>query len=245
MSNRMWSSAANPLFVASERCSSDVRAISRRTNVGEKKRERDKETEAWSVAFNRSVTARESLTVVTMNADECIIRDCSAMYRFQFASIAFLCILYLPYTFHANIWSLYTQSWTSVNCTDASTLIHAGFPLNVTNKFFSSNSNRSDCCPCYDFLHGTRKDHLLFTSCQTWFEKIYGLETRKGNIIDEVSEMRSIERSSSLLMLFRSGTYPVERTARRIFFWVLCRFSSLKSSGWSSLEFSPIDTEGN
>ena len=88
----------------------------------------------------------------------------------------------------------YTQSWTSVNCSDVATLIHAGFPLNATNKFFSSNSNRSDCCPCYDFLHGKRKDHQLFTSCQTWFEKIYGLETRKGNIIDEVSWLRSIDK---------------------------------------------------
>ena len=109
-----------------------------------------------------------------MEPTDCLAKDCSAMYRFQFATIAFLCAVCLPLTFHSNIWSLYTQPIVRVNCTDVVLLHH-------TESL--AYRNRSECCLCQGIFGGTQQDRHWFTACQTWIDD--GQE-RKANIIDEV-----------------------------------------------------------
>jgi hypothetical protein len=133
------------------------------------------------------VTRTDSLTHITMETNDCVTKDCSTIYRFQFASIAFLCGIYLPFTFHSNIWSLYTQPFTPVNCS----VIKTPFSSNSTIKSFLpiliKNYNRSDCCPCNGFLNGNNSDKRLWTLCQEWMANINELEGRKTTIVDEVS----------------------------------------------------------
>lgn len=120
-----------------------------------------------------------------MESNDCLNKDCSTIYRFQFASIAFLCSVYLPFTFHSNIWSLYTQPFTPVNCSLSI--------LNITNRPFLSNNgiktavNQSDCCPCQKLLNGNTNDRRLWNLCQDWLTNANEIDVRKATVIDEVS----------------------------------------------------------
>jgi len=94
--------------------------------------------------------------------------DCSTIYRFQFASIALLCTIYLPFTFHSNIWSIYIQPFTPINCTTYQT------PL------LFNYSNQTDCCPC--------NDQRYWPICQEWFgSSSQDIEIRYETIVNEVS----------------------------------------------------------
>ena len=95
--------------------------------------------------------------------------DCAPIYRFQHASFALLCAIYLPYSFHTNIWTLYTQPWPKENCTEI--------------------DNRTACCPCQEHRH----DENLFSSCRIWWDKIHGFEQRKVNVIEEVRRAERLE----------------------------------------------------
>jgi len=121
-----------------------------------------------------------------MEPNDCATKDCSTIYRFQFASIAFLCAIYLPFTFHSNIWTLYTQPFTPVNCS----VIKTPLISNQTTKSFLplliKNYNRSDCCPCDGFLRGNQSNKHLWKLCQEWMANVNELEARKATIIDEV-----------------------------------------------------------
>ncbi|CAF1076321.1 unnamed protein product, partial [Didymodactylos carnosus] len=77
-----------------------------------------------------------------MDIDDCISKDCGTIYRFQFASIAFLCGVLLPYTFHTNIWSIYTKPFSTIDCSRSPDLILT----HLTNS--TTKSNRSICCSC-------------------------------------------------------------------------------------------------
>ncbi|CAF2767664.1 unnamed protein product [Rotaria sp. Silwood2] len=80
-----------------------------------------------------------------MESNDSNTKDCSTIYRFQFASIAFLCSVYLPFTFHSNIWSLYTQSFTSVNCSMNKNPVISGLTLIPECRQCYVNSNRISC----------------------------------------------------------------------------------------------------
>jgi hypothetical protein len=108
--------------------------------------------------------------------------DCSTFYRFQFASIAFLCGVYLPFTFHSTVWSLYTQPFTPVNCTATKTPFLFDSISNLTK-----NHNRTECCLCNGVIRRTITDKRLLTLCQEWIANMNGLNIRKATIIDEVS----------------------------------------------------------
>lgn len=118
-----------------------------------------------------------------MESNDCTTKDCSTIYRFQFASIAFLCSVYLPFTFHSNIWSLYTQPFTPVNCSISS--------ANITARPVLANGirmvNQSECCPCQKLLNGNTNDKRLWSLCQEWLTNSNEIEVRKATIIDEVS----------------------------------------------------------
>lgn len=122
-----------------------------------------------------------------MEPSDCITKDCSTIYRFQFASIAFLCSVYLPFTFHSTIWSLYTQPFTPINCTVIKPSFISGSILNITKRsltpILTKNLNRSDCCPC----NGITNDKRLLTLCQEWLANTNEIEVRKPTILDEVS----------------------------------------------------------
>jgi hypothetical protein len=137
------------------------------------------------------VTRTDSLTQLTMESNDCITKDCSTIYRFQFASIAFLCSVYLPFTFHSNIWSLYTQPFAPINCSVIKTSFISGSTLNITKRsllpILTKNLSRSDCCPCDKILNGNSNDKRLLTICQDWFANSNEIEVRKTTIIDEVS----------------------------------------------------------
>lgn len=126
-----------------------------------------------------------------MELDDCITKDCSTIYRFQFASIAFICGVYLPFTFHSTIWSLYTQPFTPVNCTVVKNPFIPGLASHIGSRPYpmalASNSNRSDCCPCNGILNGNTKDKRLVAFCQEWLKSVNHLEMRKATIIEEVS----------------------------------------------------------
>jgi hypothetical protein len=128
-----------------------------------------------------------------MELDDCITKDCSTIYRFQFASIAFICGVYLPFTFHANIWSLYTQAFTPVNCTTMKASSSSNLPANLTFDSLSilSNrqfNNRSDCCGCQTMINsGNIHDKRFYAICQEWFDNIHEFDVRKATILDEVS----------------------------------------------------------
>ncbi|UJR36951.1 hypothetical protein I4U23_029660 [Adineta vaga] len=124
-----------------------------------------------------------------MELDDCITKDCSTIYRFQFASIAFICGVYLPFTFHSNIWSLYTQPFKSVNCSTGNNTFLFGTTNNITLKpllaISSKTLNRSECCPCNGILNGTVTDKRSIAFCQEWLGNLNDFETRKATIIDE------------------------------------------------------------
>ena len=128
-----------------------------------------------------------------MELDDCITKDCSTIYRFQFASIAFICGVYLPFTFHANIWSLYVQPFAPVNCTATRTPLLLGLSsTNLTNKtltnFSIKTSNRTDCCGCQSLLYnGNIHDKRLLIMCQDWLTHLQDYDVRKATILDEVS----------------------------------------------------------
>ena len=126
---------------------------------------------------------------MTMELDDCITKDCSTIYRFQFASIAFICGVYLPFTFHSSIWSLYSQSFTPVNCTTIRNPFLSELANNVTTRSISmipiENHNRSACCLC----NGTITDKRALTSCQEWMRNKNQVQMRKATIIDEVNEL--------------------------------------------------------
>ena len=131
------------------------------------------------------------MTQITMELDDCITKDCSTIYRFQFASIAFICGVYLPFTFHSNIWSLYTQPFTPVNCTPIKNPFLSGSTNNLSTRSIpaalSKVPNRSECCACNGVLSGGISDKRLLALCQELMTSINGLEVRKATIIDEVS----------------------------------------------------------
>ncbi|CAF1947116.1 unnamed protein product [Rotaria magnacalcarata] len=120
-----------------------------------------------------------------MELDDCITKDCSTIYRFQFASIAFICGIYLPFTFHSNIWSLYTQPFTPVNCTTIKNPFLSEISNNLTTKplpiLAINNQSRSECCAC----NGNLNDKRLSILCQEWVRSISQVEMRKATIIDE------------------------------------------------------------
>lgn len=124
---------------------------------------------------------------MTMELDDCITKDCSTIYRFQFASIAFICGIYLPFTFHSNIWLLYSQPFMPVNCTTLKTPFLSESINNITSRSLpiisKENHNRSECCTC----NGNIKDKRLLALCQTWVGNRNQLQVRKATIIDEVN----------------------------------------------------------
>lgn len=126
-----------------------------------------------------------------MESNDCITKDCSTIYRFQFASIAFLCSVYLPYTFHSSIWSLYTEPFSPVNCSSINTPFVSGSTSNAQTKSLLSvlikNFNQSECCPCSDILSSNINDKRLLSLCQEWITNVNELKSRKTTIIDEVS----------------------------------------------------------
>jgi len=126
-----------------------------------------------------------------MEPNDCITKDCSTIYRFQFASIAFLCSVYLPFTFHSNIWLLYSQPFTPIDCSVIKTPFIAGSISNITKRsllpHLTKNHNQSDCCPCKGILNGNSNDKRLLTQCQEWLANFNEIEVRKATIIDEVS----------------------------------------------------------
>ncbi|CAF1268244.1 unnamed protein product [Rotaria sordida] len=124
-----------------------------------------------------------------MESNDSHTKDCSTIYRFQFASIAFLCSVYLPFTFHSNIWSLYTQPFTPVNCSMNKNPVISGLTWNTPTRsilpILIKNYNRSECCPCREILNGNINDKHLWTRCRSWMANINELEVRKATIIDE------------------------------------------------------------
>lgn len=145
-----------------------------------------------------------------MESNDCITKDCSTIYRFQFASIAFLCSVYLPFTFHSNIWSLYTQPFTPINCSQViKPSFISGSITNITKRSLSSiitkNLNRSDCCPCNGILNGNTNDKRLLTLCQEWLTNINEIEVRKATIIDEVCLFVGNILELYFFYLFHSG----------------------------------------
>jgi len=130
---------------------------------------------------------------MTMELDDCITKDCSTIYRFQFASIAFICGVYLPFTFHSNIWLLYTQPFTPVNCTAIKSPFISGPINNITTRSLpmipTDNHNRSDCCGCNKILNGSINDKRLLALCQGWMGNRNQLQVRKATIIEEVSQI--------------------------------------------------------
>ncbi len=130
---------------------------------------------------------------MTMELDDCITKDCSTIYRFQFASIAFICGVYLPFTFHSDIWSLYTQPFTPVNCTAIKNPFIFGPITNITTRSLSmiptENHNRSECCDCSGILNGNINDKRLLTLCQGWMGNRNQAQVRKATIIEEVSQI--------------------------------------------------------
>ncbi len=127
-----------------------------------------------------------------MEPTDCITKDCSTIYRFQFASIAFLCSIYLPFTFHSNIWSLYTQPFTPVNCSSfIKTPFISGSTSNITKRSLPPNPiknlNQSECCPCNAILNGNTNDKRAWSLCQDWLANFNEIEVRKATVIDEVS----------------------------------------------------------
>ncbi|CAF4034140.1 unnamed protein product, partial [Adineta steineri] len=115
-----------------------------------------------------------------MELDDCITKDCSTIYRFQFASIAFICGVYLPFTFHSNIWSLYTQPFKPVNCTTINNITTRLLPV-ISIK----TQNRSECCGCNGLFNGSISDKRLLKLCQEWMGSLNDLDVRKATIIDE------------------------------------------------------------
>ena len=138
----------------------------------------------FTVFFHSSKSWRDKN--LNMESNDCMNKDCSTIYRFQFASIAFLCSVYLPFTFHSNIWSLYTQPFTPVNCSLAVSNI-----TTIVNRPFLSNGikslNQSECCPCQTLLNGNANDRRLWSLCQEWLTNSNEMEVRKATVIDEVS----------------------------------------------------------
>ena len=126
-------------------------------------------------------------------------KDCSAMYRFQFATIAFVCAVCLPLTFHSTIWSLYTQPTVRVKCAGVAPLRHAE---SIAHR------NRSECCVCQGIFGGTRQDKYWFTACQTWIDDVNDGQERKANIIDEVRVRGERVRRACFLP---SGIWPVAK----------------------------------
>ncbi|CAF1050169.1 unnamed protein product [Adineta steineri] len=124
-----------------------------------------------------------------MESNDCITKDCSTIYRFQFASIAFLCSVYLPFTFHSNIWLLYTQPFTPVNCSMINPSFISGSTSNMQTKTLLSvlikDYNQPECCPCNGIFDGSITDKNLLTLCQEWMTNISELKIRKATIIDE------------------------------------------------------------
>ena len=113
--------------------------------------------------IRRSLSSQLTDNFVVVSLSKMIKQDdCAPIYRFQHASFALLCAIYLPYVFHTNIWTLYTQPWPKENCTEF--------------------DNRTSCCPCQEH----RNDANLFSSCRIWWDKIHGFDQRKVNVIEEV-----------------------------------------------------------
>lgn len=141
---------------------------------------------------------------MTMELDDCITKDCSTIYRFQFASIAFICGVYLPFTFHSNIWSLYTQPFKPVNCTATANALPFGTMSNLTGRpwppIATKAQNRSDCCPCNGMLNGTVGDKRLLALCQEWMGTLNDLDVRKATIIDEWHLTCGRENSRSVML---------------------------------------------
>ena len=117
-------------------------------------------------------------------------KDCSTIYRFQFASIAFICGVYLPFTFHSSIWGLYAQPFTSINCTTIKNPLLSASINNITARTLAltskENSNRSACCACKEILNGSVVDKRLLPLCQEWMRNKNQLQARKATIIEEV-----------------------------------------------------------
>ncbi|CAF1613640.1 unnamed protein product [Adineta ricciae] len=139
-----------------------------------------------------------------MESNDCITKDCSTIYRFQFASIAFLCSVYLPYTFHSSIWSLYTEPFSPVNCSSINTPFVSGSTANAQTKSLLSvlikNFNQSECCPCNDILSSNTNDKRLLSLCQEWITSVNELKSRKTTIIDEWHLTCNQENRRSLII---------------------------------------------
>ncbi|CAF3559193.1 unnamed protein product [Rotaria sp. Silwood1] len=139
-----------------------------------------------------------------MESNDSNTKDCSTIYRFQFASIAFLCSVYLPFTFHSNIWSLYTQPFTPVNCSMNKNPVISGLTLNTPIKsilpILIKNYNRTDCCPCKEILNGNINDKRLWIRCQSWIASLNELEARKATIIDEWNLACGYENRKNLMI---------------------------------------------
>ena len=143
---------------------------------------------------------------MTMELDDCMTKDCSTIYRFQFASIAFICGVYLPFTFHSTIWSLYAQPFASVNCTTMKNPFLTDSINNITARSISfmpkDNRNRSICCACNGIRNGSIIDKRLLPLCQEWMRNKNQLQTRKATIIEEVGLISSKKKYSKEILLF-------------------------------------------
>ena len=139
-----------------------------------------------------------------MESNNCITKDCSAIYRFQFASIAFLCSVYLPFTFHSNIWTLYTQAFTPVNCSTNKISLSSGsistLPIRSIPSIPIKNYTRTECCPCQEIHRGNINDKRLWMLCQSWIANINQLEIRQATIIGEVSHSKMESRFNKEMM---------------------------------------------
>lgn len=158
-----------------------------------KKNERTNERRRYVICLvHSSKFEREQVLQkqMTMELDDCMTKDCSTIYRFQFASIAFICGVYLPFTFHSSIWTLYTQPFASINCTTIKNPLLSASINNITARSLAltskEHSNRSACCACNEILNGSVVDKRLLPLCQEWMRNKNQLHARKATIIEEV-----------------------------------------------------------
>ncbi|CAF1013122.1 unnamed protein product [Didymodactylos carnosus] len=119
-----------------------------------------------------------------MELDDCISKDCGTIYRFQFASIAFLCGVLLPYTFHTNIWSIYTKPFSTIDCSRSSDLILT----HLSNS--TSKSNSSICCSC---------DKRLSLYCAELLGSSSNYEKQKATVIEEWNLVCGSDNSKTVL----------------------------------------------
>lgn len=104
-----------------------------------------------------------------------IYQRCSPISRFQFATIAFLCTVYFPYTFHSNVWSLLIQPIDQQNCSDVN-------PQNSSSNLIFQLFNRSICCSCEKFS----QNRDFYRTCRFWHDELRQIDRRKLTLLDEV-----------------------------------------------------------